>query len=345
MKKLLSIVLAAVMLLSALAVSAKPADERASFLPDDAAHLEGYIVGDGAGETGAKWVGFSPDNPGETEIYTFHLTTYGAAYYNGTVYGYVYGYEEDGTFHDEFYTIDLATRIPTYYEDAHSGELVYGMAYDYSTNTMYALLNDEAPWIGTVDLATGAIARVTDINLGSYLGVYGLAIDLDGNMYVMSLSAIGGKLLKVSKTNGSLTLCASTSRPCFYAQCITYDPATNRIYWAEVDGPNTYTNGLYSFDLDNNYAFNYHGVIGTNYELMAMYSTAKPEASSVTAGDINGDGTVDMQDALLALRIAMGVFTPDEDQTAAADVNGDGSVGVDDALVILRYAMGLISSL
>ena len=59
-------------------------------------------------------------------------------------------------------------------------------------------------------------------------------------------------------------------------------------------------------------------------------------------GDVDGDGEVTVSDALMALRCAMGVLTPDEAQTAAADVNGDGTVGVDDALIIMRRALGLL---
>lgn len=343
MKKLISLFVIAALIAASFAVHAVPAGAKAPVTADDAAHLEGYVVGDGANTTGAKWVSFSPDSPEDAEILTFHLTTYGAAYYDGTVYGYVYGYEEDGTFHDEFYTIDLSTRVPTYYEDSHSGEIVFGMAYDYSEDVMYALVNDEAPRLCTVDLGTGALTEVTDIQLGSYLGIYGLAVDLEGNMYVISLSAMGSKLLSVDKTNGSLTQLAATSRPAYYAQCITYDAATNRIYWAEVDGPNSADNGLYSFDLSDNYAFAYHGQIGTNFELMAMYSTAKIGDEPVfTPGDVNSDGTVDMEDALITLRAAMGLVTLDENGSLAADVNGDGEVALEDALIILRVSMGLI---
>lgn len=330
------------MIMTAFAASAKPA-ERSAVFPEASAHLEGYIVGDGAGQTGSKWVGFSPDDPENTELYTVHLSTYGGAYYNGSVYGYVWGYDNDGVLRDEFYSIDLSTRIANYYEGTHSGEIVYGMAYDYTENVMYALVNDDAPHLATVDLATGALTNVCSIQLGSLLGVYGLAIDLDGNMYCMSLSAISGKLVRINKQNGAVTELANSGMPCYYAQCITYDAATNKIYWAQVDGPNTATNGLYSFDIANGYAMNYHGVIGTNYELMAMYSTAEPGVTppSVTPGDVNLDGVIGLEDALLALRHVMSISVLSGDNLVAADFNGDGSVTMEDALAILRKAMNL----
>ena len=58
-------------------------------------------------------------------------------------------------------------------------------------------------------------------------------------------------------------------------------------------------------------------------------------------GDANGDGAVDVTDALLALRYAMGLVDELPDLTAA-DMNGDGTVDMTDALAILRTAMGII---
>lgn len=67
-----------------------------------------------------------------------------------------------------------------------------------------------------------------------------------------------------------------------------------------------------------------------------------PQPPEYVLGDANGDGAVDISDALLTLRYAMSLVSSVE-QPEAADVNGDGTVGVDDALMILRAAMGLIT--
>jgi cytochrome c peroxidase len=68
-------------------------------------------------------------------------------------------------------------------------------------------------------------------------------------------------------------------------------------------------------------------------------------------GDLNGDGVVDLADALLALRISVGVVQPSAAQKLHADVaplvNGrpapDGSVDISDALTILRKVVGLLT--
>ena len=63
-----------------------------------------------------------------------------------------------------------------------------------------------------------------------------------------------------------------------------------------------------------------------------------------TPGDVDNSGTVDVADALLALRYAMGLITLSDNAFSAADVNGSGNVDVADAVTILRYAMGLINN-
>jgi len=58
-------------------------------------------------------------------------------------------------------------------------------------------------------------------------------------------------------------------------------------------------------------------------------------------GDVNNDGVVKSNDAMLALRISAGLMVPDEYQKWAADMNGDGVVRSNDAMLILRKAAGL----
>ncbi len=59
-------------------------------------------------------------------------------------------------------------------------------------------------------------------------------------------------------------------------------------------------------------------------------------------GDINGDGVVNTQDAILALRHAMNLIVLSQQQQLHADVNGDGSITAADAVYIIRIAMGLV---
>ena len=62
-------------------------------------------------------------------------------------------------------------------------------------------------------------------------------------------------------------------------------------------------------------------------------------------GDVNFDGVVNSEDALLALRGALGITPLTDMQIIVADINNNGQIMSDDALIILRYALGIIPSL
>ena len=59
-------------------------------------------------------------------------------------------------------------------------------------------------------------------------------------------------------------------------------------------------------------------------------------------GDLNDNGVVDIPDALIALRGAMGLIELDAYHIFAADVDASGTLDLTDALMILRAAMGLL---
>ena len=65
------------------------------------------------------------------------------------------------------------------------------------------------------------------------------------------------------------------------------------------------------------------------------------EVAASIKGDVNDDGEVRSNDAILTLRIAAGLMTPTDDQKWAADMNDDGRIRSNDAILILRKAVGL----
>ncbi len=62
-------------------------------------------------------------------------------------------------------------------------------------------------------------------------------------------------------------------------------------------------------------------------------------------GDSNGDGAVNVADAVLIAKLVSNLIQVDDSTRARMDVNGDGTANVVDAVLISRYAAGLIKEL
>ncbi|MCP4352366.1 MAG: hypothetical protein GY795_43460, partial [Desulfobacterales bacterium] len=76
---------------------------------------------------------------------------------------------------------------------------------------------------------------------------------------------------------------------------------------------------------------------GTSYGNELAFET------HVMPGDVNGDNTVDLTDAVLGLKVLAGADTDDAEIHAGADVDGDGKIGMDDILYILRKVLSSVT--
>jgi hypothetical protein len=65
---------------------------------------------------------------------------------------------------------------------------------------------------------------------------------------------------------------------------------------------------------------------------------------SSTKGDVNSDGRINSNDALIVLQASTNIISLSDSQKKLADVTGEGSVNSSDALKILQYATGKITS-
>ena len=105
-------------------------------------------------------------------------------------------------------------------------------------------------------------------------------------------------------------------------------------------------NGSYSLIAK---AYDAAGKVGQSSNVNVNVLNNVPPNTSIP-GDVNFDGTVDIADALLALKIAVGLVQPTPDQLSRGDVGPlineksvpDGKVDMQDALLILRVVTGLI---
>lgn len=88
-----------------------------------------------------------------------------------------------------------------------------------------------------------------------------------------------------------------------------------------------------------------HRFYGWDADFSEVNSDLDVHAEYVLVGDVNLDGQVAADDALLALRYSMQIETLPEKNVFAGDINQNRLLQADDALNILRYTMGILSSL
>ena len=74
-------------------------------------------------------------------------------------------------------------------------------------------------------------------------------------------------------------------------------------------------------------------------------NTPKPTntpAPQVVPGDVDFDNKVTLSDALLVLKISLGIEkAQSEDVVAASDYNSDGNIDLTDSLLVLKAALGI----
>lgn len=254
----------------------------------------------------------------------------------------VYAYSSDCS----FYAIDAET-----FEAALIGEVDWDarpemdMAYDHTTDTVYGVYMkqfgdtgwDYTTWLCTVDLSDGSI---TDV--GSCTGsnevlfdterVAAITIDRNGNLYMIGTE---GGFYSVDKANGETSLIADYGIPAPAVQSMACDFETNTIFWSQASFEG---NSLYAIDIETAEIMNL-GPIFEGGQFFGLFFKNE-ETPSLPSGDVNGNGAVEVSDAVLALRNAIGLLELTPDQIERADMNNDGVVQVADAVSILRLAIG-----
>jgi hypothetical protein len=196
-----------------------------------------------------KW---NPENiHGKTLIKSdIPSTSYAGAYFDRKLYFY-------DSSSATFFILDAITGalIHSVYRPELIGRGIYGLAYDYTNNTMYAVESSITPTtsskLHTVNLTTGELTYVTDITgytAGRYL--FELVIDLKGNMYTIQ-SGTNGTLYKINKTTGTLTSMGNTGKNVSGPQGMAFNYSDETIYWYATENNNNSRN-FYKIKMLNN---------------------------------------------------------------------------------------------
>ncbi len=216
----------------------------------------------------------------------------GAAQANDVIYGY--------TSSNYFFTMDVAAlkqgKLDVTYKATNitnQNKMYVGeMAYDPTTDTMYAV--DYQKTLYTVDLETGNLdlkngktlleSGTTTPNL-----VYGLAIDSDGQAYVMleSTPYNGARLGKLNLTTGTYSNLKDTGAKCFQSQSMCFDPASGRLYWAQFNGwPMPTGQNLYIVDTETGALTDCGMITPYGAELLGMVILSDEEPP-IETGDLD----------------------------------------------------------
>ena len=243
-----------------------------SFNPDfEPSTFYGYnIYMEGQGTSG--WVSFTEESAEQPTLMTATEQPYYAAEY---VDGCVYAVTQD-----ELQVMRPGEYVPTkigdiklsesstYFELSGPITTVLDMAYDYSTDTMYAIgstmvdLHYSYVFLYTVDLDTAEFTQVGDsyITSRTLKGVATLACDLDGTLYCVERGSQLAKLYKLKVQDDRVT-CESigddTGLPSSgYIQTMTFDHNTGNLYWANcfvytaTESQSFYNHNLIQLDLE-----------------------------------------------------------------------------------------------
>lgn len=197
------------------------------------------------------------------------------AYYNGEsaaqaaeyVDGWIIGIDANGDiFAMEAGSWDRSVFAKMPYANEYAAEpyVAMDMAYDFTTDTMYVITDEEyngsGAYLWTMDILTGELTQVgmltgfanKEIKYDwgyTYVQTYGqaltLACDNDGVLY--SINHADGDLYTIDPETCEATPVGSTGYEPKYYQSMTVDHATNKLYWSAYQ---SYTGTSYFYEVD-----------------------------------------------------------------------------------------------
>lgn len=188
-------------------------------------------------------------------------------------------------------------------------------------------------------------------------------LDLAGHTELVELHASGNLLANVDLSGctnlrnldlypyrNRLSELDLSENPELYFDHITAEGNGYIGHYSFYDPDDGYTDILFAIanegeDLDGWYDEN--GVcISTSYTLYKTVTdcrnvTARFTGTLPVPGDCSGDGITDASDALIVLRVALGIVDETPEMLQSCDMDGNGAIDAADALIILRIALGI----
>lgn len=186
----------------------------------------------------------------------------GGAYFNGKYYynSYVYTTEMGYTFSTflvyDFATKELTKTTHSFMEDTFDQtQITHDMTIDPTTGKIYAIAYTKEVIVeGIMEKYVPALSEIDDYTgfatpIGSTPGLIAIACNTAGQLYGVSKTAKGEEstLYRINKETAECTAIGPTGLNPEYVQSMTFDPVTDKLYWAETELNGT--SGLYEVDI------------------------------------------------------------------------------------------------
>lgn len=183
----------------------------------------------------------------------------GGTYADGKYYYFSYVYtDEMGYSFLTFLTVDVATgkverNTRSFLDGFDETQITHDLTYDPTTGTIFAISyiieTDDTgyfqyvrPAVSTVDTYTGFVTPIG----GTGVQLIAIAANMAGELYGIS-KAPNSSLYRINKETGECTEIGRTGLNPEYTQSATFDPVTDKLYWAETEI--TGTSGLYEVNI------------------------------------------------------------------------------------------------
>ena len=184
--------------------------------------------------------------------------------------------------------------------------------------------------------------RFQEYGFDTYIDWFFL-IDTYGFVYLMGfLADDAGNVyyLEHPSTNGGIFTVVNYQTDTIYFGSAHYDGEF--LYWS-VYNESKDVSTLFAIDtVGSRKAYNLGDFGAGIWPMGGLSELTFPGAEESVLGDVNGDGLIDVEDAMLVLQLDALLIEESDLDVVAADVNGDGVVDVEDAMLILQYDAMLI---
>jgi len=226
----------------------------------------------------------------------------------------------------------------SYDEDPEYGP-IYGYGFEYVYPDLYGALELEGTAMYSLDSPREGQTHITSVDLDGCTKLR--TVRFNGQEYCKSISALG-----MYQLEQFYALNCAYEHIAFSPSDIDGNMAIDSLGFgtvgAEYDCSNGNTVKAYANPKSGKFVGWY--IDGQLVSTELEYTCSEGcELTAYFGGDANSDGTIDATDALLMLRIALGVAHIEGD-TAALDVNSNGAVDANDALMVFRFLLGLMNA-